>query len=117
MDNIRLQSLHPVFRDQEAKLEGMRNVVAQAGDRHEAKMENYAKAAYDKTVEIRSLKHNFSTNVHLDPAPNSIFMDTVASLQDHDSGQILHRLPTVMAMELGRKSRVDNVQRIIDILV
>lgn len=117
MENVRLQKLFPVIRDQDFKVEGLLRIMEGEQSRYEHKMAQSAKAAQDKGTHIRSLKHDFSTSIHLEPAPGSIFNDIVASLQDEKMGHILHRLPTETAMQMGRKARTSNVQRIIDILV
>lgn len=117
MESVRLQKLSQVIRAQDTKIEGLKEIMGKEQSRYDAKMENYAKGVQDRAAQIRSLKHDFDTDVSRQPAPNSIFSDIVASLRDERTNEILYQLPTQTAMEIGRNARTENVQRIIDILV
>lgn len=98
-------------------MEAMRQVLQSKHARYEQKMAQYAKNAQDKAAHNRSLKHDFTVHAYREPAPGSIFTDMVASLRDDRTGRVLVRIPTQGTMEMGRKARRENVQRIIDLLV
>ncbi|NLL17746.1 MAG: hypothetical protein GX262_01830 [Clostridia bacterium] len=117
MENIRLQKLHPVIRSQEQRMEAMRQIIRSEKAKNESKMAQYAQNAQDKAAHNRSLKHDFTIDAYLEPAPDSAFTDVVASLRDDRTGWVLLRVPTQATMENGRKARRENVQRIIDLLV
>lgn len=117
MENVRLAKLHPEIRAQEAKMEGMRQVLRQEHARHQHKMVQYAKKAQEEAAQRRNLKHDFSIDAYGEPAPDSVFVDVVAFVKDDRTGWELHRFPSRYAMELGRQARQRNVERILDLLV
>lgn len=117
MENVRLAKLHPAIRAQEAKMEGMRQVIQQEHARSQEKMVHYAREAQVKAAERRNLKHDFTIDAYGDPAPDSVFVDVVAYVRDDQTGWELHRIPTRVAMEMGRQARRDNVDRILDLLI
>lgn len=117
MENIRLQKLHPVIRSQEHRMEAMRQIIRGERAKHENKMAENAQNAQDKAAHNRSLKHDFTIDAYLEPAPDSAFTDVVASLRDDRTGWILLQVPTQATKENSRNARRENVQRIIDLLV
>ncbi|NMB02784.1 MAG: hypothetical protein GX971_14895 [Firmicutes bacterium] len=117
MENVRLAKLFPVIRAQEAKMEGMRQVIQKEYARGREKMVQYAKQAQKQAAEKRSLKHDFTIETYGDSAPDSVFVDFVAVVKDDRTGWELQRFPTRYAMELGRQARRNTVERILDLIV